>query len=163
MDDIKTVQDNAVLSRLAMQVTLILDVERILPDCIRRRFGILYGLMLKKVKYPKTWQRRIINLLHYLHYTLGCWDYKIIYLLCRFIVKEQTIYPNQKRGIVYNILAEGNNLTRITKGVVQEYNSQVRTGYHTSSYTDRNILDISYLVSKILPGFPSLGVKHWYF
>ena len=54
MDDIKTVQDNAVLSRLAMQVTLILDVERILPDCIRRRFGILYGLMLKKVKYPKT-------------------------------------------------------------------------------------------------------------
>ena len=68
MDDIKTVQDNAVLSRLAMQVTLILDVERILPDCIRRRFGILYGLMLKKVKYPKTdkaLQRRIINLLHY--------------------------------------------------------------------------------------------------
>ena len=51
------------------------------------------------------------------------------YTLCRFIVKEQTIYPNQKRGIVYNILAEGNNLTRITKGVVQEYNSQVRTGY----------------------------------
>jgi hypothetical protein len=44
-------------------------------------------------------------------------------------VKEQTIYPNQKRGIVYNILAEGNNLTRITKGVVQEYNSQVLTGY----------------------------------
>ena len=65
---------------------------------------------------------------------LGCWDYKIIYFLCRFIVKEQTIYPNQKRGIVYNILAEGNNLTRITKGVVQEYNSQVRTGYHISSY-----------------------------
>ena len=48
-------------------------------------------------------------------------------------MKEQTIYPNQKRGIVYNILAEGNNLTRITKGVVQEYNSQVRTGYHISS------------------------------
>ena len=79
MDDIKTVQDNAVLSRLAMQVTLILDVERILPDCIRRRF----------------------------------------------IVKQQTIYPNEKRGIVTNILAEGNTLTRITKGVVQEYNSQV--------------------------------------
>ena len=54
MDDIKTVQDNAVLSRLAMQVTLILDVERILPDCIRRRFAILYGLMLTKVKYLKT-------------------------------------------------------------------------------------------------------------
>ena len=79
VDDIKTVQDNAVLSRLAMQVTLILDVERILPDCIRRRF----------------------------------------------IVKQQTIYPNEKRGIVTNILAEGNTLTRITKGVVQEYNSQV--------------------------------------
>ena len=44
VDDIKTVQDNAVLSRLAMQVTLILDVERILPDCIRRRFGIFYEL-----------------------------------------------------------------------------------------------------------------------
>ena len=52
-----------------------------------------------------------------------------LYTLCRFIVKEQTIYPNTKRGIVYNIFAEGSNLTRITKGVVQEYNSQVRTSY----------------------------------
>jgi hypothetical protein len=49
-------------------------------------------------------------------------------------VKEQTIYPNEKRGIVYNILAEGNNLTRITKGVVQEYNSQVCTGYLFRNY-----------------------------
>ena len=47
VDDIKTVQDNAVLSRLAMQVTLILDVERILPDCIRRRFGIFASLFHK--------------------------------------------------------------------------------------------------------------------
>jgi hypothetical protein len=54
VDDIKTVQDNAVLSRLAMQVTLILDVERILPDCIRRRFGTSYDLMLTKVKYLKS-------------------------------------------------------------------------------------------------------------
>ena len=40
-------------------------------------------------------------------------------------MKEQTIYPNEKRGLVTNLLAEGNTLTRITKGVVQEYNSQV--------------------------------------
>jgi len=78
VDDIKTVQDNAVLSRLAMQVTLILDVERILPDCIRRRF----------------------------------------------ILKQQTIYPNEKRGIFTNIFAEGNTLTRITKGVLQDISTQ---------------------------------------
>ena len=77
MDDIKTVQDNAVLSRLAMQVTLILDVERILPDCIRRRFGILYGLMLKIVKYLKTKAiYEFASLFHKcLYYNLGCWDY----------------------------------------------------------------------------------------
>ena len=74
VDDIKTVQDNAVLSRLAMQVTLILDVERILPDCIRRRFGILYGLMLKKVKYLKTKAiYEFASLFHKcLYYNLGC-------------------------------------------------------------------------------------------
>ena len=38
VDDIKTVQDNAELSRLAMQVGMALDVERMLPDFIRRRF-----------------------------------------------------------------------------------------------------------------------------
>ena len=74
VDDIKTVQDNAVLSRLAMQVTLNLDVERMLPDCIRRRF----------------------------------------------IVKQQTVYPNEKRGMVTKILREENTLNRITKGVVDD-------------------------------------------
>ena len=38
VDDIKTVQDNAELSRLAMQVGMALDVEKLLPDFIRRRF-----------------------------------------------------------------------------------------------------------------------------
>ena len=83
MDDIKTVQDNAVLQRLAMQVTLILDVERILPDFIRRRF----------------------------------------------IVKEQTVYPNEKRSIVSTIFKEGNTLNRITKGVVQDIGSQVNQAF----------------------------------
>ena len=40
VDDIKSVQDNAMLSRLAMQVNLNLDVERMLPDCLRRRFVV---------------------------------------------------------------------------------------------------------------------------
>jgi len=40
VDDIKTVQDNAMLSRLAMQVNLTLDVEKMLPDFWRRRFVV---------------------------------------------------------------------------------------------------------------------------
>lgn len=72
VDDIKTVQDNAVLSRLAMQVTLNLDVERMLPDFIRRRF----------------------------------------------IVKQQTILPNQKKGgFLAKFLMNDNALNRITKGI----------------------------------------------
>ena len=62
MDDIKTVQDNAVLSRLAMQVTLILDVERILPDCIRRRFGIYLTCCIKPVG-PQFTLVSLINML----------------------------------------------------------------------------------------------------
>ena len=40
VDDIKAVQDNAVLSRLAMQVSLNLDVEKVLPDFFRRRLAV---------------------------------------------------------------------------------------------------------------------------
>ena len=40
VDDIKVVQENAVLSRLAMQVSLNLDVEKVLPDFLKRRFFI---------------------------------------------------------------------------------------------------------------------------
>jgi hypothetical protein len=38
VDDIKAVQEQAVLKRLAMQVELALDVEAVLPQFIRRRF-----------------------------------------------------------------------------------------------------------------------------
>ena len=37
MDDIKAVQDQAILKRLAMQVELVLDVERLLPNFLLRR------------------------------------------------------------------------------------------------------------------------------
>ena len=38
VDDIKAVQDKAILKRLAMQVELVLDTERLLPNFILRRF-----------------------------------------------------------------------------------------------------------------------------
>jgi hypothetical protein len=38
VDDIKAVQDQALLKRLAMQVELVLDVERLMPEPILRRF-----------------------------------------------------------------------------------------------------------------------------
>ena len=37
VDDIQAVQDNAILKRLAMQVELVLDVERLLPTIMLRR------------------------------------------------------------------------------------------------------------------------------
>ena len=40
VDDIKAVQDNAVLSRLAMQVSLNLDVEKVLPDFLKRKLAV---------------------------------------------------------------------------------------------------------------------------
>jgi hypothetical protein len=39
VDDIQAVQDNAILKRLAMQVELVLDVERMLPTFILRRLS----------------------------------------------------------------------------------------------------------------------------
>ena len=39
VDDIQAVQDNAILKRLAMQVELVLDVERLLPTFILRRLS----------------------------------------------------------------------------------------------------------------------------
>jgi hypothetical protein len=38
VDDIKAVQDQALLKRLALQVELVLDVERLMPEPILRRF-----------------------------------------------------------------------------------------------------------------------------
>ena len=35
VDNIRGVQENAVLERLAMQVNLVLDVEKLLPDFLR--------------------------------------------------------------------------------------------------------------------------------
>ena len=37
VDDIQAVQENAILKRLAMQVELVLDVERMLPNIMLRR------------------------------------------------------------------------------------------------------------------------------
>ena len=37
VDDIKAVLDQAILKRLAMQVELVLDVERLLPNFLLRR------------------------------------------------------------------------------------------------------------------------------
>ena len=38
VDDIKAVQEQAVLQRMAMQVELALDVEAVLPHFLRRKF-----------------------------------------------------------------------------------------------------------------------------
>jgi hypothetical protein len=62
-----------------MQVDLNLDVERMLPDFIRRRF----------------------------------------------IVKQETLYPNRKRGILSKILHDDNTLSKITKGVIVADSNQV--------------------------------------
>lgn len=50
VDDIKAVQDGAVLQRLAMQVSLNLDVEKLLPDFIRRRMVIRQETVYPNVK-----------------------------------------------------------------------------------------------------------------
>ena len=80
VDDIKTVQDNAELSRLAMQVGMALDVERMLPDFIRRRF----------------------------------------------IVRQQSVYPRKKIGLLSIIAGDASSLAKITKGVVADISSQVK-------------------------------------
>ena len=46
VDDIKAVQDNAVLSRLAMQVSLNLDVEKVLPDFLKRKLAVRVSIIL---------------------------------------------------------------------------------------------------------------------
>jgi hypothetical protein len=49
VDDIKTVQDNAMLSRLAMQVNLNLDVEKMLPGS-----HVHVGLVIFSFKYTSS-------------------------------------------------------------------------------------------------------------
>ncbi|CAH1799596.1 unnamed protein product [Owenia fusiformis] len=56
VDDIKAVQDQAVLKRLAMQVELALDVEGFLPHFIRRRF-VLHKETLQPGKPPSCIKR----------------------------------------------------------------------------------------------------------
>ena len=73
VDDIKTVQDNAMLSKLAMQVNLTLDVERMLPDFLKKKF----------------------------------------------ILRQQTVWPNKRFGIWTRFLNDANLLTRITKSVLE--------------------------------------------
>lgn len=48
VDDIKAVQEQAVLKRLAMQVDLVLDVERLLPNFILRRYNVQKETIVRK-------------------------------------------------------------------------------------------------------------------
>merc|ERR1712150_1988 len=52
VDDIQAVQDNAILKRLAMQVELVLDVERLLPTIMLRRLTQQKEIISHK---PKKW------------------------------------------------------------------------------------------------------------
>merc|ERR1712223_2294129 len=52
VDDIQAVQDNAILKRLAMQVELVLDVERMLPNIMLRRLTQQKEVISHK---PKKW------------------------------------------------------------------------------------------------------------
>merc|ERR1712223_475043 len=52
VDDIQAVQDNAILKRLAMQVELVLDVERLLPTIMLRRLTQQKEVISHK---PKKW------------------------------------------------------------------------------------------------------------
>lgn len=53
VDDIKSVQEQAILTRLAMQVELVLDVERLLPNIFLRRFAKQKETL--KPKKQKLW------------------------------------------------------------------------------------------------------------
>jgi hypothetical protein len=64
VDDIKGVQDNAVLQRLEMQVNLNLDVEKKLPEWLRRKI-IVRG----ETIYPNK-RRNILAKFFYDDYTL---------------------------------------------------------------------------------------------
>ncbi|XP_076357640.1 transient receptor potential cation channel subfamily A member 1 homolog isoform X2 [Tachypleus tridentatus] len=53
VDDIKSVQEHAVLARLAMQVDLVLNVENILPGIFRR-----HCIRQKSTIYPNAWKTK---------------------------------------------------------------------------------------------------------
>ncbi|XP_020904043.1 transient receptor potential cation channel subfamily A member 1 homolog [Exaiptasia diaphana] len=56
VDDIKGVQEKAALRRLAMQVDLVLDVEKALPAILRRRFATQREVVYpNKMKYCSIW------------------------------------------------------------------------------------------------------------
>ena len=52
VDDIKAVQEQAILKRLAMQAELILDVERLLPEFILKKRILQFETIRQK---PKKW------------------------------------------------------------------------------------------------------------
>ncbi len=57
VDDIKAVQDQAVLKRLAMQVEQVLDVERMLPTIILRKFTVHKDKMPNNLVLGKEFQK----------------------------------------------------------------------------------------------------------
>lgn len=62
VDDIKAVQEQAVLKRLAMQVELALDVERIVPEIIRRRFVVKKKTIKPQISSGKKALNMLLNL-----------------------------------------------------------------------------------------------------
>ncbi|XP_041352044.1 transient receptor potential cation channel subfamily A member 1 homolog [Gigantopelta aegis] len=59
VDDIKAVQEQAALKRMAMQVEMALDVERIIPDFVRRKFHILKKTIKPNMMYNNPLSRLI--------------------------------------------------------------------------------------------------------
>ncbi len=59
VDNIQSVQESAVLERLAMQVTLNLDVEKMLPDVLRRKY-----IIKSEEVYPNKTKSVLLNVYH---------------------------------------------------------------------------------------------------
>lgn len=60
MDDIKSIQENAMVQRLSMQVDLILDIEKRMPMWMRRRL-LVRGEAIEPNKKKGNWVLKVLR------------------------------------------------------------------------------------------------------
>ena len=105
VDDIKAVQDTANLKRLAMLVTLSLDVEMLLPEFIRRKIIIRDGLSMTLNQ--------------------GTQPYDGHPILNKPFYRRQTLFPNTMGSIFEQVYKDGYTMQSIKEAVVAMANETV--------------------------------------
>ena len=109
VDDIKSVQDNAVLQRLAMQVFLIFEIA----FCVRLK---------NSLQEIRTSHVQISYFIIQVNLNLDVEKLLPDFIRRRIIIRKESVRPNEKRNPILKFLLDDTTLKRIASAVVVEGN-----------------------------------------